>query len=181
MKTTTSIRLVKEEDFDRVTEIVAEAFLHDPVYSYFASLREVSRWKCFSTRTPLNFALFFQQLIPKDGESKEKENLRKWGRFLLLSCLASGGRVTVIVEHADSPSETSERVVGFANWFPPNKRLALWHVRTLFKAGLVGMLRAWGLSGLIVGCHLLWESCQRVPLIGCIWLAYWVWVSGRST
>ncbi len=43
MTTATSIRLVKEEDFDRITEVVAEAFVHDPVYNYFASLKEVSR------------------------------------------------------------------------------------------------------------------------------------------
>lgn len=38
---TTSVRLATEADFDRITEVVEEAFIHDPVYTYFASLKEV--------------------------------------------------------------------------------------------------------------------------------------------
>lgn len=66
MTVTTSIRLVKEEDFDRITEIVTEAFLRDPVWSYFASLKEVSRCK-----TPRSYSMNFQL----DGLLTEKKKL----------------------------------------------------------------------------------------------------------
>jgi hypothetical protein len=42
MTTRTSIRLATEADFDGVVDVVWQAFLDDPVYNYFGSLREVS-------------------------------------------------------------------------------------------------------------------------------------------
>ncbi|KAF9446848.1 hypothetical protein P691DRAFT_803343 [Macrolepiota fuliginosa MF-IS2] len=120
-----SVWVAAEEDFDRITDIVAEAFIHDPVFNYFASLRE---------------------LIPKDQDTREKKNLHKWARFMLRLCVAARGRVTVIVEKQDS---APDRIVGMAQWLPPNKRLALWHVRTMFKAGIVGMIKRWGVEGLL--------------------------------
>lgn len=67
MTATSSIRLVKEEDFDRITDIVTEAFLRDPVWSYFASLKEVSR-RC---KTPRSYSMDFQL----DGLLTEEKKL----------------------------------------------------------------------------------------------------------
>jgi hypothetical protein len=41
MTTRTSVRLATEKDYDRIVDVAAEAFLQDPVYNYFASLKEV--------------------------------------------------------------------------------------------------------------------------------------------
>ncbi|KAJ3569016.1 hypothetical protein NP233_g5324 [Leucocoprinus birnbaumii] len=139
----TTVRLATEADFEAITDVVVNAFVHDPVYNYFGSLKE---------------------LIPKDKNTKEKDNLRRWAYFLLNMCVLGGGRITVLVEHpvqdneADRndneydrvAEEAKERIVGFAEWMPPNKRVALWHVRTMYKAGILGMLRVWGFNGLMV-------------------------------
>lgn len=61
--------------------------------------------------------------------------------------------MTVLVEHSSESSSRSHsegRIVGMAQWLPPNKRLALWHIKTLYNSGIVGMLKEWGLSGLLV-------------------------------
>lgn len=69
--------------------------------------------------------------------------------------------MTILVEHNEGAE--SERIVGVAFWLLPNKRVALWHVRTMVKAGIIGMLRVWGLNGLLVGC------CSYIRLIRCIY------------
>lgn len=53
-----SVRVATKEDFDRVTEVVTEAFVHDPVFSYFASLKEVniSGAPCSSVLVPTLFS-----------------------------------------------------------------------------------------------------------------------------
>ncbi|KAF5347250.1 hypothetical protein D9756_009902 [Leucocoprinus leucothites] len=153
----TSIRNATEEDYEAISDVVVDAFVHDPVYNYFGSLKE---------------------FMPKDKNTKEKENLRKWSKFLLSLCVLSGGRVVVMVEHSvegegededgegrnEGERKERERIVGFAEWLPPNKRPALWHVRTMFKAGIVGMVRAWGMSGLL-RCGFEWlDGTERTML-----------------
>ncbi|KXN90749.1 hypothetical protein AN958_03636 [Leucoagaricus sp. SymC.cos] len=144
MTRTHSVRLATEADFDRIVDVVVEAFLRDPVYNYFGSLKE---------------------FIPKDRDSQEKEHRKRWAQFLLKLCVLGGGRVTVLVEHGEtSPEEESERIVGVAEWLPPNKRVALWRVRTMVKAGIIVMLRAWGLPGLL-RCGFEWmDSTEQTML-----------------
>lgn len=149
--THTSMRLATtKEDFDRITEVVVEAFIHNPVYNYFASLKEVRPFlRVFLTC----YSFYMYQLIPKDRDTKEKKNLKKWARFMLNLCIALDGRMVVLEEHNDSLDEKSEsqrRIVAFAQWLPPNKQLALWQVRVMYKAGIIGMIRRWGFAGLLV-------------------------------
>jgi hypothetical protein len=58
-----------------------------------------------------------------------------------------GGIVTAVVKR-DTNNE--EHIVASCVWLPPKKRVDLWRVITLLKAGFVDTLRRWGIRGLIV-------------------------------
>ena len=40
-----------------------------------------------------------------------------------------------------------ERIVACALWLPPRTRLADWKVLTMVKAGIIPLLKGWGLTG----------------------------------
>lgn len=120
-----TIRLATPEDYDRITVLAHAAFVGDPVFHYFGSLRK--------------------HLDPVT-DVKESENLRRFLRFLLNTCTLSGGRITVALS---KNAGEEDKVVAAAFWLPPNKRLALWKVPTLIRAGVIPILKRWGLAGLM--------------------------------
>lgn len=63
---------------------------------------------------------------------------------MLKASLLVSGRVTVVVE----PNEN--KIVACGIWFPPRHRLSIWKMSTLFRSGVISVLKRWGLTGLLV-------------------------------
>ncbi len=63
---------------------------------------------------------------------------------MLKACFLISGRVTVVVE----PDEN--KIVACGIWLPPRNRLSIWKVSTLFRSGVISVLKRWGLTGLLV-------------------------------
>ena len=64
--------------------------------------------------------------------------------MLLKSALYLKGRVTVVVD----PSQ--DKILAAALWLPPNKRIELQQFRLLLQSGILGILKNWGLTTLMV-------------------------------
>ena len=60
------------------------------------------------------------------------------------AALSISGRITVVVEPKES------KIVACAIWLPPKRRLSVWKVGTLIRAGMLPVLKQWGLTGLLV-------------------------------
>ena len=148
---TPTIRLATPDDYDRITTLAHAAFVGDPVFHYFGSLRKVSLSQ--PQRSPYTKALPQQHLDPVT-DVKESDNLRRFVRFLLNICCLSKGRITVALS---KNAGEEDKVVAAAFWLPPNKRVALWKVPTLIRAGVIPMLKRWGLAGLMVRSILIFS------------------------
>ncbi|KAF8970637.1 hypothetical protein BDZ97DRAFT_1652308 [Flammula alnicola] len=126
------IRLATLEDLDKIVDIAGCAFIHDPVINYFGNVKKVRARHVF---------------IP-DIDLKECQSRRTFLRLLTKACFLVGGRITVIVDPAKRDSN-GDKIVAGALWLPPKKRLAVWMVPTILKAGVVSVLKRWGLTGLL--------------------------------
>ncbi|KAF8890737.1 hypothetical protein BD779DRAFT_1516787 [Infundibulicybe gibba] len=124
------VREAKPSEFAAVTQLARRAFAHDPVFNYLGSV---------------------EKLIPNDVDTPEGDNLYCFVSFLVQLCHLSGGRITVVTINDEAPAEGSggvrEKIVCAGLWLPPNKRPALWQVPRLVRAGIIGVLQKWGLSG----------------------------------
>ena len=58
--------------------------------------------------------------------------------------LSISGRITVVIEPKES------KIVACALWLPPKRRLSVWMVGTLIRAGMLPVLKRWGLKCLLV-------------------------------
>ena len=60
-----------------------------------------------------------------------------------------GGRITVMVDPSRSDYEGNkrDRIIASAMWLPPQTRLTGWKVPTMVKAGIIPLLKGWGLTG----------------------------------
>lgn len=64
-------------------------------------------------------------------------------KFLNKSALLIGGRITVVAVPGESESE-KETIAAFTVCLPPNRRLTVWRVLTLLRAGVISVLMGWG-------------------------------------
>ncbi|KAF9529873.1 hypothetical protein CPB83DRAFT_893106 [Crepidotus variabilis] len=118
------VRMATLEEAETLSAIAGRSFIHDPVFNYFNQI---------------------DHLLDPTVDEKEVEERRVWFSFLTKACFLVGGRVTVVVD----PNE-NDKIVSAALWLPPKKRLAVWMVPTLFRAGVIPVLKNWGLTGLLV-------------------------------
>jgi len=94
-------------------------------------------------------------MLDFDVDAKACADLRTFFRFLFKAGFLVGGRITVMVDPPRSDPEGSinnegERIVACALWLPPRTRLAIWMVPTIVKAGIIPVVKCWGLKGLLV-------------------------------
>jgi len=75
---------------------------------------------------------------------KDCEGRLKFYSFLMKVCFSIAGRITVVVEPKES------KIVACALWLPPKRRLSVWMIGTLIRAGVLPVLKQWGLTGLLV-------------------------------
>ncbi|CAA7262176.1 unnamed protein product [Cyclocybe aegerita] len=116
------VRLATLDDLDEFVQAANRAFLHDPVFNYFANLK---------------------QFIDPEVDAEEYRRRGKFLYFLAKSCFLAGGRVSVVVDPANNGS-----IAGGALLMPPRKRMAAWRLHLLFKSGFGSVLKQWGLAGL---------------------------------
>jgi hypothetical protein len=68
-----------------------------------------------------------------------------------VACFLVGGRITVIVDPIPSSKTTRHgKIVAASFWLPPGKRLAIWMVPTLVRAGVFSVVKNWGLRSLLL-------------------------------
>ena len=77
------------------------------------------------------------------------KNTREFYLFVIKGCFLIGGRITVVVV-PNGQGADSEKIVAGCLWLPPSKRLAVWMVPTIVRAGALGVIKRWGLRGLWV-------------------------------
>ncbi|CAA7262255.1 unnamed protein product [Cyclocybe aegerita] len=117
------VRVATLDDLDEFVQVANRAFLHDPAFNYSANL---------------------QKLIDPKVDADESRRRGDLHLFLAKSCFLAGGRVTVVVD-----PESNGRIAAGALWMPPRKRLAIWQLYLLFKAGFGRVLQHWKLTGFL--------------------------------
>ncbi|KAF8999871.1 hypothetical protein BDQ17DRAFT_1360609 [Cyathus striatus] len=92
-------------------------------------------------------AMIFQLVA---AGSKEARDLRTFMLFLVKLCAAIDGRITVVVDlTAGDTSGRSGKIISAALWMPPKKRVSIMHVIGIFRCGVVKVVKAYGLNGLM--------------------------------
>lgn len=124
MATKPYVRLVKTSELDRLAVVQRRAFLRDPEFNYFGSVK-----------TPLS----------QEVDGAEKRHLEVFFKFLNKACLKCGARITVAV----APTEAGEVICASTTWLPPRNRISLGRTWVLLRSGLFQTLKAWGLNGLL--------------------------------
>ncbi|TFK69133.1 hypothetical protein BDN72DRAFT_857900 [Pluteus cervinus] len=126
---TVSLRLAVPEEFPVIMESGTRAFIHDPVFNYFGQVDE---------------------FLDIDVNSKGRQGVENFIRFLLIGAKELKGRVVVAVKPQEPGAESSplkvENIVGAAIWLPPHKRLAPWRVPLFIRAGLFRGFKLWGVG-----------------------------------
>ena len=89
-------------------------------------------------------------MLELDVDTKACANRLAFFQFLFKAGFLVGARITVIVEPAKSDSNQGDKIIAAALWLPPRSRLAIWMVPTMVKAGVIQVLKRWGLTGLQV-------------------------------
>ncbi|KAF5329801.1 hypothetical protein D9619_009072 [Psilocybe cf. subviscida] len=119
------IRLGTLKDLDKMVDVACHAFNRDPVFNYMGNLKE--------------FAL--------DPSQQEWKDRALWTRFLHKGSFLLNARVTVVVDPAVKDADGEPKIVASAIWQPPKKRLAVWKVRLILRAGVVPILKRWKWTG----------------------------------
>ncbi|KJA24952.1 hypothetical protein HYPSUDRAFT_135573 [Hypholoma sublateritium FD-334 SS-4] len=120
------IRLAIPEDAEAIADVFGLAFSNDPVMNYLGNVKKV--------------------LDEQIDELKHK-NTRQFYLFVVKGCFLVGGRITVVVV-PDGPDANSGKIVAGCLWLPPSKRLSIWMIPTILRAGALGVIKRWGLRGL---------------------------------
>ena len=89
-------------------------------------------------------------MLELDIDTKACENRLAFFRFLFKAGFLVGARITVMVDPTKSDSDEGDKIIAGALWLPPRSRLAIWMVPTMVKAGVIKVLKRWGLTGLLV-------------------------------
>ena len=92
-------------------------------------------------------------MLEFDLDKKACTDCRACLHFFFKAGFLIGGRVTVMVDPSKSDNK-GERIVAGALWLPPRIRLATWKFPTMVKAGIIPLLKGWGLTG--------WRVCIPV-------------------
>lgn len=92
-------------------------------------------------------------MLDTDTDLKACKNRRLMLKFLTKACYLVGGRITVVVEKKEDSEE--ERILSGCLWLPPHKRLEVWMVSIIVRAGVIPVLKGWGLNGFIVSSKVL--------------------------
>ncbi|KAF8164674.1 hypothetical protein BJ912DRAFT_934828 [Pholiota molesta] len=126
------VRLATQEDVEDIVDVIHRAFMHDPVLNYFGSVKK---------------------LLDETVDTKECSHRRIFLKFLLVACFLVGGRITVIVDPNIQTTQQG-KIVAASFWLPPGKRLAIWMVPTLVRAGVFSVVKNWGVRSLLLLHHL---------------------------
>ena len=94
-------------------------------------------------------------MLELDVDTKACANRLAFFQFLFKAGFFVGGRITVMVDPEKSDSNQGDKIIAGALWLPPHSRIAVWMVPIMIKAGIVPVLKRWGLTGLLV----------RIPII----------------
>ena len=89
-------------------------------------------------------------MLELNVDTKACANRLAFFQFLFKAGFLVGARITVIVDPAKSDSNQGDKIIAAALWLPPRSRLAIWMVPTMVKAGVIQVLKHWGLTGLLV-------------------------------
>ncbi|KAF9472681.1 hypothetical protein BDN70DRAFT_818299 [Pholiota conissans] len=122
------VRIATLEDVEGIVDVMCQAFKHDPVLNYLSNA---------------------PKLLDETSDPKHHNHRRIFLRFLLKASFLVDGRITVVVDpNASSANEGAprERIVAAAYWLPPNKRLAVWMIPTIVRAGALAVVKVWGLK-----------------------------------
>ncbi|TFK50596.1 hypothetical protein OE88DRAFT_1736106 [Heliocybe sulcata] len=119
------VRLLKTSEIASVVTVNRKAFINDPLFNYFGSIK-----------APLS----------NDIDSTERRNLETFLKFLTKVSLRCGGRSTVVA--APNP-DGSERICAATVWMPPHKRVTLMKLWAIFRSGAGGIEKAWGPKGIM--------------------------------
>ncbi|KAJ2913486.1 hypothetical protein MD484_g6935, partial [Candolleomyces efflorescens] len=111
------------EDFDAILEVSRKAFQLDPAVMFWGNVKEIT---------------------PTGLTEEDDKRLLTFLSFLLRCCIDYKARITVVVY---PEGEGAGKIVSAAYWMPPKKRIQLYHVRRLIRAGFFPLFRAWGLTG----------------------------------
>jgi hypothetical protein len=68
--------------------------------------------------------------------------------FITKAGFLIGARIVVVAERGKGPG--TEQILACCIWNPPKKRIELWKVPTIFRAGFLPIFRRWGVRGLSV-------------------------------
>ncbi|KDR78236.1 hypothetical protein GALMADRAFT_245316 [Galerina marginata CBS 339.88] len=125
-RATPYVKLATLADLEELVDVAFRAFIHDPVMNYFGNVKK---------------------MLEEGVDLKACRDRRMFYAFLIRACFLVGGRVTVVMGRAEGSTE--DRILAGALWLPPRRRLAAWMVPTVLRAGVVSVLKGWGLTGFI--------------------------------
>ncbi|KAH9476833.1 hypothetical protein JR316_0010748 [Psilocybe cubensis] len=118
------VRLATTSEFNEFIDTAQRAFIADPVYNYFGNVKK---------------------FLDLEKDLKPCKPRRAMIAFLTKACHIIGGRITVVVEKKEGSEE--ERILSGCLWLPPHKRLEAWMVPTIVRAGILPVLKGWGMTG----------------------------------
>jgi len=97
-------------------------------------------------------------MLEPDVDTKACTSRLSFFQFLFKAGFLVGGRITVMVDPEKRDSNQGDKIIVCALWLPPNSRLAIWKVPTMIKAGVIPVLKRWGLTGLLVRVSIIRTS-----------------------
>lgn len=92
-------------------------------------------------------------MLDTDTDLKACKTRRAMLAFLTKACYLMGGRIVIVVEKKEDSKE--ERILSGCLWLPPHKRLEAWMVPTIVRAGVIPVLKGWGMDGFMVSVNSL--------------------------
>jgi hypothetical protein len=100
----------------------------------------------FASDTVFQYSLDCKSSLGDPASAHKRENLGHFFRFMFQVAWQLNGQIRVAVQRDEAGKE---ELVALCIWFPPSKRIDLWRVRPLFKAGIVTTVKKCGLKALL--------------------------------
>lgn len=130
------VRAALPSELPDVARVLTRAFVNDPAMNWFGGVKELVR-DLDNPATP--------------SEQKTVRNQNWFQTAAVKATFLVNGFVDVVVIPAADPSEGNNRtgkeeIVAVGIWFPPGASLDLPPV-TFIRAGLLKVIRGWGLAG----------------------------------
>lgn len=140
------IRLATPEDAEAIADVFGLAFSNDPVMNFLGNVKKV----CSLVIRAFSFSLIYtEQVLDEQIDELKRKNTRDFYLFVVKGCFLIGGRITVVVV-PNGLDVNSGKIVAGCLWLPPRKRLSIWMIPTIVRAGALGVVKRWGLRGLWV-------------------------------